>query len=201
MAYYTYHFIVNGRVVHSGITSDPNRQQLDDQARWSQGHIQIVGGPMSEKAAMDWQRNTEQAAREAAKSERSPRYAGDELMDIQIEYDRGMATVSVAGRMDSMSAQHFHRETKRLHYGPSGGVVLNMTDLTFMSSGGLRVTLLLAKQLNAKRSVLVLYGLSEMVREVYAVSGFDQVLNIADSREAAMEMLAEAPGRSAGPIK
>ena len=190
MDYYIYHFIVNGRLDHTGITTDPKRQQLEDQARWSQGHVQVVGGPMSEKAAMDWMRSIDGEARNAGKSRRGPGYAGDEIIDIDIEYRDGTATVTVAGRMDSQSAHIFQRETKRLHYGPSRGVVLNMTDLTFMSSGGLRVTMFLAKQLNARRSILVLYGLSEMVREVYAVSGFDQFLNIVESREAAMAMVA-----------
>ncbi len=189
MNYYTYHFIVNGRVVHTGITTDPTRQQLADQARWSQGHIQVVGGPMPERAAMAWKANADRQARLAGKSPQGPRYAGDEAIGIDIERDDGIVTVSVTGRMDSVSAQSFHRETRPLIEDAARGVVLNLTDLTFMSSGGLRATLLLARQLGARRSTLVMYGLSEMVREVYAISGFDRFLNIVESRAAAMAIV------------
>ena len=193
MDYYTYHFIVNGRVVHAGITSDPKRQQLEDQARWSQGHIQIVGGPMSEQAAMAWKRSADEEARAAGISRQGPGYMGDAVMDIDIERDEGIVTVSLSGRMDALSAQSFHRETEPLIGEAARGIVLDMTDLVFMSSGGLRVTLFLAKRLSARRSILVLYGLSEMVREVYSVSGFEQLLNIVESREAAMKIVATEP--------
>ena len=118
--------------------------------------------------------NADRQARLAGRSPQGPRYAGDEAIDIGIERDDGIVIVNVTGRMDSVSAQSFHRETGPLVEDASRGVVLNLTDLTFMSSGGLRVTLLLARQLSARRSTLVMYGLSEMVREVYAISGFDR---------------------------
>lgn len=56
MAYYTYHFIMSGRIVHGGITTDPQRREREHQREWGNGKLVIVGGPMSEQAARAWER-------------------------------------------------------------------------------------------------------------------------------------------------
>ena len=194
MDYYTYHFIVNGRVAHAGITSDPRRQQLVDQARWSQGHIQIVGGPMSEQAAMAWKSGTNRKERAKPGSERKPRSpAQRQGMDIDIEHDEGVVTVNAAGRLDELAALAFHDKIDRHIKGAERGLLLNMEKITFISSSGLRIVLFLAKQLAEGRGTLVLYGLSETVRQIFAISGFGQLLNIVENREAAMAIVAAEP--------
>ncbi len=54
--YYTYHFIVNGQIVHGGITTDPKRRENEHQATWPYGRLSIVGGPMTEAEARLWER-------------------------------------------------------------------------------------------------------------------------------------------------
>ena len=192
MDYYTYHYIVNGRVAHAGITSDPRREQLEDQARWSQGHIQIVGGPMSEQVATAWKRSTDRRERDKPGDDGKPRSPGQRRdIDIDIEHDEGIVTVNVAGRLGELAALAFHDEIDRHFERAERGLLVNLENITFISSSGLRVILFLAKQLAERRGTLVLYGLSGMVRELFVVSGFGQLLNIVESREAALRMVAE----------
>ena len=56
MRYYTYHFVVGGRIVHGGITTDPKRREQEHRQKWPKGALRIVGGPMSEAAARAWER-------------------------------------------------------------------------------------------------------------------------------------------------
>ena len=55
--YYTYHFKVNGRIVHGGITTDLDRREQEHQRKWPQGKIFKVGGPLSESAARAWEKS------------------------------------------------------------------------------------------------------------------------------------------------
>ena len=74
------------------------------------------------------------------------------------------------------------------------GRLVNMENITFVSSSGLRIILFVAKQLAERRSgTLVLYGLSGMVRQIFTISGFGQLLNIVENREATMGIVAEKP--------
>jgi len=56
MHYYTYHFIVGGRIVHGGITTDTQRREQEHKQKWPIGVLCVVGGPMSEAAARAWER-------------------------------------------------------------------------------------------------------------------------------------------------
>ena len=101
--------------------------------------------------------------------------------------------MNVAGRLGELSALVFHDEIDRHFERAERGLLVNLENITFISSSGLRVILFLAKQLAERRGTLVLYGLSGMVRELFVVSGFGQLLNIVESREAAMRMVTEEP--------
>jgi hypothetical protein len=56
---YTYDFLVNGRIVHSGITTDPGRREREHQQRWPSGHLRIVGRAKTEQGAREWEAGKE----------------------------------------------------------------------------------------------------------------------------------------------
>lgn len=53
---YRYHFLVDSRVVHSGITTVLERREREHQYRWPNGRIEAVGGPTSHAKAWEWER-------------------------------------------------------------------------------------------------------------------------------------------------
>ena len=53
---YTYHFILGDRIIHGGITIDPERREREHQLDWPGGYLQIIGGPMSESEARAWEK-------------------------------------------------------------------------------------------------------------------------------------------------
>ena len=63
---YRYHFVVDSRVVHSGITTDLERREREHQRRWPTGRIEAVGGPTSHAEAWEWER--QQAGAPAARA-------------------------------------------------------------------------------------------------------------------------------------
>lgn len=54
--HYTYEFIVDGKIVHGGITIDPKRREEEHQQEWPRGRLVVVGGPMSEEDARAWEK-------------------------------------------------------------------------------------------------------------------------------------------------
>lgn len=57
-------------------------------------------------------------------------------------------------------------------------VLIDMQQVTFLSSSGLRALLLVRRGLNERHGVLVLCGLQPQVEEVFAITGFAQVFEI-----------------------
>lgn len=64
-------------------------------------------------------------------------------------------------------------------------LVFDATDLSYISSAGLRTILALVQHLNARGGKMVLCGLSPDVRDVFRTSGFDKIVPIVADREAA----------------
>ena len=53
---YKYRFMVDGEVVHYGITTDLERREREHRVRWPEGHIEKVGRRTTHEAAWRWDR-------------------------------------------------------------------------------------------------------------------------------------------------
>ena len=53
--YTKYLFKDGNRIVHGGITKDPERRELEHQQKWPNGHMIKVGWSKSLKVAREWE--------------------------------------------------------------------------------------------------------------------------------------------------
>jgi len=92
------------------------------------------------------------------------------------------------GRLDSTTAPAFERELRE-RLSRQSHLILDFSALDFISSAGLRVLLLAAKQIGQQEGRFILCGVSPPIREVLEISGFLGVLEIVGSRAEALEVL------------
>ncbi len=52
---YKYDYKIGNKIIHSGITNDLKRRELEHQQRWPGGHIVQVGRKTTEEAAREWE--------------------------------------------------------------------------------------------------------------------------------------------------
>ena len=92
----------------------------------------------------------------------------------------GKAVVlSIAGRLDGTSAQHFRDALLPLVKAAAGvghSIVLDFTDVEHISSGGERVLMLALKETNAAGTKLVVAAMQPLVKEIFQISRFDRIL-------------------------
>jgi serine/threonine-protein kinase RsbW len=92
----------------------------------------------------------------------------------------------LAGRLDAVGSQ---AAIARVYAAISAGarhVLLDMSQVTFLSSSGLRALLLVRKELLAQGGELRLCALKPQVQEVFTITGFTQVFTIHVTREEAL---------------
>ena len=106
-------------------------------------------------------------------------------MDISVEHEAGVVWVGITGRVDGSTAEECHERVMAALEPADRFLVLDATDLSYISSAGLRTILRLVKHLDDRGGKLVLCGLSPEVREVFRTSGFDKIMPIVADREAA----------------
>jgi anti-anti-sigma factor len=110
-------------------------------------------------------------------------------MDISEDRKADAVILALSGKLDATSAKTF--EDKILGLINSGGqrLVVDLSQLEYVSSSGLRVFLLAAKRLQATDGKIVLCGLQDHVRQVFDLAGFSSILSIYGSRVEAFKGL------------
>lgn len=92
-----------------------------------------------------------------------------------------------SGRLDNLTAAEFQTRLLRLTAGGTADVVIDLTAVGYMSSGGLRALGAAAKQMPAGRRIAVC-GLHALVLDVFSIAHFEHVLpvfaNLDDARQA-----------------
>jgi stage II sporulation protein AA (anti-sigma F factor antagonist) len=96
------------------------------------------------------------------------------------------AILAPIGRLDSNNSAAFEEEAMKHLRTTTSGIIFDFTELTYVSSAGLRVVLLAAKRVKQAGGQFVLCGLSEPIREVFKVSGFLTILTVVPDRAAAL---------------
>ena len=110
-------------------------------------------------------------------------------MEIQIQESGKAWVVSVAGKLDAVSAGDYEKAVSQLIADGKTCLVVDFVNLSYISSAGLRVLLSTAKQLKPKGGAVVFASLQDNVREVFEMTGFSSILGIHPSLEAALAAL------------
>ena len=97
-------------------------------------------------------------------------------MDINKKVEDKKLTVTVSGRLDTMTAPELDEELK-ISLDGMEELVMDFTDLEYISSAGLRVLLSAQKAVNAQGSMTVT-GVNDTIMEIFEVTGFSDILTI-----------------------
>lgn len=109
-------------------------------------------------------------------------------MEITETREKDISIFQVKGRLDSNSSDGFETTVFGAIDGGARQLLIDFSDVDYISSAGLRVILKATKGLKRSNGKLVLCSLKDYVKEVFEISGFDTLLPIApDQKEALAE--------------
>ncbi|MBE9224586.1 anti-sigma factor antagonist [Phormidium sp. LEGE 05292] len=109
-------------------------------------------------------------------------------MDIKIENEEDVTVVKLEGDIDANTAPEVQDEVLPLAK-PESKILLDMTEVPYTSSAGLRMLLSLYRQVSAKDGRLVLVGLSEEIKDTMSITGFLDFFTTSDNQEEALKVL------------
>lgn len=98
-------------------------------------------------------------------------------MEIKKDYNDNELTLSVEGRIDTITSQDLDKEISE-ELGNFDSLILDFTDLEYISSAGLRVLIATQKKLKADDIPFVIKNVNDTVNEIFKMSGFDKILKI-----------------------
>ena len=97
-------------------------------------------------------------------------------MDINKTREGSQLTVTLAGELNTVTAPDLE-EALADEVGVNDTVVFDMTDLTYMTSAGLRV-LAACNEKVGEGGEVILRGVCDEIREVLEVTGFDTMFTV-----------------------
>lgn len=107
-------------------------------------------------------------------------------MDVQVQQDEYKVVITVSGKLDAVTAQDFDKAVcAPVEDGPAR-IVLDCSNLDYLSSAGLRAVLMLAKRVKAKGGQLRIAGMQGAAKEVFEISGFHTIFAMDESVDAAV---------------
>jgi anti-anti-sigma factor len=106
-------------------------------------------------------------------------------MEIKTEKIKHVTLISVQGRLDSLTSPNLETHllplvlTEQL-------IVLDLAEVEYISSAGLRVFLLIAKTSNKNPCDFVICGVRDNISQIIEMSGFSSILKIKATLEDAL---------------
>lgn len=113
---------------------------------------------------------------------------------IQKLEDRSITVLRLAGRLDATTVSQLERALTDVQFSGDRAIIIDLSDLTYISSSGLRVLLTGRSNARKRGSEVFLCRLRPSVREVFEMVGFTAVFTIFDTLEQAIEAAAPTQG-------
>jgi anti-sigma B factor antagonist/stage II sporulation protein AA (anti-sigma F factor antagonist) len=109
-------------------------------------------------------------------------------MDLQIQSEEinKKYVLRLTGRIDAFSATSLEKKLKPLLEDQNKHVLLDFTNVDYLSSAGMRVLLFADKKLKQQKGSLILFALDDEVKGILKVAGFDTTLNICETEQQAL---------------
>lgn len=108
-------------------------------------------------------------------------------MELSFESEGDVQIVGVEGKLDTQTSPEAHEQLTSLIEKGALKVLVDLSDLTYISSAGLRILLAVSKQLDGMGGNVRVCGLNGVVEEVFRISGFNSIIVVFATRQDALE--------------
>ena len=110
-------------------------------------------------------------------------------MEITEARERNVLILAVNGNLDSHTSPAFEKVLLPKVEGDEKFVLIDGTNLKYISSAGLRSVFKAVQKLSPKKGKLGFCSLASNVREVFEIAGFTGVISISPDKETALRQL------------
>lgn len=99
-------------------------------------------------------------------------------MEVIITTAEQSLTAKLIGRLDTPSSQEVSQKLEPLMENADKELILDCTEMSYISSSGLRILLSLRKQAAAKGGKVIILNINDEIRQVFMMTGFLNLFEI-----------------------
>ncbi len=110
---------------------------------------------------------------------------------VQEEHLEGIIILKIGGRLDALSSQPVEKEVLSAIEGSERRVLLNFSEVTYLSSAGMRMLLATFKRVKTASGRLGLCSVDSGVLDILKMSGFDEFIDVYPNQDEAVKGMQE----------
>ena len=110
-------------------------------------------------------------------------------MEITEERRGNTMILCIIGKLDASTSKDLEVKVLSLIASKQDKLIIDLSQLDYISSAGLRIFLLAAKRMDEAKGKMILCSLKDGVKQVFDIAGFSSFLTLASSAEEAMKDL------------
>ena len=99
-------------------------------------------------------------------------------MEVFIEKENNVTTARFVGRLDTPASQEVAKAVEPILDDPTGTIVLDCKEMSYISSSGLRIFLTIRKAAAAKGGNVIVKDINNDIRQVFMRTGFLNLFEI-----------------------
>jgi len=99
-------------------------------------------------------------------------------MEIIIEKQNDAVVAYLKGRLDTLAAQEATKQMESLIEAASGTIIMDCSEMSYISSSGLRIFLTLRKAATEKGGKVIVRSINNDIRSVFMMTGFLNLFEI-----------------------
>ena len=99
-------------------------------------------------------------------------------MEVKLSRENNEVTAWLIGRLDTPASLEIAPQMDALAEDAGGTIILDCTDLSYISSSGLRLFITLRKAAAAKGGTVIVRNISNEIRSVFMMTGFLNLFEI-----------------------
>jgi anti-sigma B factor antagonist len=108
------------------------------------------------------------------------------MIEINVEILQQVSVVKLVGEIDANSAAVVQQKVLPMSV-PGCQVILDLSQVAYMSSAGLRMLLSVYRQISGNQGRIVLVGLSEELKDTMSMTGFLGYFTVQDTLETGLQ--------------
>ncbi len=109
-------------------------------------------------------------------------------VEITVEQEGDVYIVMLDGRIDASTTPIVEKKLANL-LDISKKIIVDFTDVGYLSSAGMRLLLSMTKKMQAKEGQAVFFAMSDDVLEIIKMAGFERILKIVKTKSEALKSL------------
>ena len=99
-------------------------------------------------------------------------------MNTTIKEENGSMIAAFEGRLDTLAAVQTAKDVQPLIDSSSQSIILDCTNLDYISSSGLRIFISILKSAKARKGEVVVQNINDEIKKVFEMTGFNKLFVI-----------------------